>query len=239
MIRGNAPFFMKKRFLIPLIAALALPSALNANVDKETAEFCLKASDFAGCVETMKRGLDTKRLNDVEDGLRTWTRDTGTEVKMRTKSVKAVQLGKSYGRYLEWFYTRGVIEGSFYNWFTERTTNNQPARSWKVEADCIDYTVDWKGEASGWISVKNPDQYVGSQLMDPAREAKNVLDEFCPQMDRLVSEAIERDKIKAIEDAKKEKDKKDKESVRSKEKSKKTKLKKKIRTLWIRRKKKS
>ncbi len=39
--------------------------------------------------------------------------------------------------------------------------------------------------------------------------------------------------------AKKEKDKKDKESVRSKEKSKKTKLKKKIRTLWIRRKKKS
>ena len=199
-----------KRLILPLLAALALPFAVNAEIDKETAEFCLKASDFAGCVETMKRGLDTKRMNDVEDGLRTWTRDTGTKVRMRTKSVKAVQLGKPYGRYLEWFYTRGVIEGSFYNWFTERTTNNQPARSWKVEADCIDYTVDWKGEASGWISVKNPDQYVGNQLMDPAREAKNVLDEFCPQMDRLVAEAIERDKIKAIEDAKKEKDKKDK-----------------------------
>ena len=207
-----------KRLLLPLLAALALPTAcsnvevsdktVNAEIDKETADFCLKASDFAGCVETMKRGLDTKRMNDVEDGLRTWTRDTGTKVRMRTKSVKAVQLGKPYGRYLEWFYTRGVIEGSFYNWFTGTTTNNQPARSWKVEADCIDYTVDWKGEASGWISVKNPDQYVGNQLMDPAREAKNVLDEFCPQMDRLVSEAIERDKIKAIEDAKKEKDKK-------------------------------
>ena len=207
-----------KRLLLPLLAALALPTAcsnvevsdktVNAQIDKETADFCLKASDFAGCVETMKRGLDTKRMNDVEDGLRTWTRDTGTKVRMRTKSVKAVQLGKPYGRYLEWFYTRGVIEGSFYNWFTGTTTNNQPARSWKVEADCIDYTVDWKGEASGWISVKNPDQYVGNQLMDPAREAKNVLDEFCPQMDRLVSEAIERDKIKAIEDAKKEKDKK-------------------------------
>ena len=58
------------------------------------------------------------------------------------------------------------------------------------------------------MNVRNPDQYVGNQIMDPAREAKNVLDEFCPQMDRLVSEAIERDKIKAIEDAKKEKDKK-------------------------------
>ena len=71
-------------------------------------------------------------MNDVEDGLRTWTRDTFTKVRMRTKSVKAVQLGKPYGRYLEWFYTRGLIEGSFYNWFTERTINNQPARSWKV-----------------------------------------------------------------------------------------------------------
>ena len=30
--------------------------------------------------------------------------------------------------------------------------------------------------------------------MDPAREAKNVLDEFCPQMCRLVFQAIERDK---------------------------------------------
>ena len=51
--------------------------------------------------------------------------------------------------------------------------------------------------------------------MDPAREAKNVLDEFCPQMDRLVAEAIERDKIKAIEDAKKEKDIKDKKKTSS------------------------
>ena len=207
-----------KRFLLPLLAALALPTScsnvevsdktVNAEIDKETADFCLKASDFAGCVETMKRGLDTKRMNDVEDGLRTWTRDTGTKVRMRTKSVKAVQLGKPYGRYLEWFYTRGVIEGSFYNWLIDRTTNNIPARSWKVEADCIDYTVNWQADSGGWMNVRNPDQYVGNQIMDPAREAKNVLDEFCPQMDRLVSEAIERDKINAIEDAKKEKDKK-------------------------------
>ena len=204
-----------KRLLLPLLAALTLPTTINAEIDKETAEFCLKASDFAGCVETMKRGLDTKRMNDVDDGLRTWTRDTGTEVKMRTKSVKAVQLGNPYGRYLEWLYTRGVIKGSFYNWFTETTVNNLPARSWKVEADCIDYTVNWQADNGGWRSVRNPDQYVGSQLMDPAREAKNVLDEFCPQMNRLVSEAIERDKIKAIEEAKKEKNKKDKKKTSS------------------------
>ena len=58
------PFFVK-RFLIPSLAAFALPAAVNAEIDKETAEFCLKATDFAGCVETMKRGLDSIRLKDV------------------------------------------------------------------------------------------------------------------------------------------------------------------------------
>ena len=48
-----------KRLLFPLIAALALPTAVNAEIDKETAKFCLKAADFAGCVETMQRGLDS------------------------------------------------------------------------------------------------------------------------------------------------------------------------------------
>ena len=44
-----------KRLILSLLAALALPTAVNAEIDKETAEFCLNASDFAGCVETMKR----------------------------------------------------------------------------------------------------------------------------------------------------------------------------------------
>ena len=42
-----------KRLLLPLLAALALPTAVNANVDPEIAEFCLKAADFAGCVKAM------------------------------------------------------------------------------------------------------------------------------------------------------------------------------------------
>ena len=42
-----------KRLLLPLLAALALPTAVNANVDPKVAEFCLKAADFAGCVKTM------------------------------------------------------------------------------------------------------------------------------------------------------------------------------------------
>ena len=42
-----------KRLLLPLLAAIALPTAVNANVDPKVAEFCLKAADFAGCVKTM------------------------------------------------------------------------------------------------------------------------------------------------------------------------------------------
>tara|TARA_B100001250_G_C19324918_1_gene582071 strand:- start:39 stop:194 length:156 start_codon:yes stop_codon:yes gene_type:complete len=42
-----------KRYLLPLIAALALPTAVSANVDPKIAEFCLKTTDFAGCVKAM------------------------------------------------------------------------------------------------------------------------------------------------------------------------------------------
>ena len=40
-----------KRLLIPLLAALALPTAVNANVDPKVAEMCMKAVDFQGCVK--------------------------------------------------------------------------------------------------------------------------------------------------------------------------------------------
>ena len=69
----------------------------------------MKAADFAGYDETMQRGLPPKQVKDVDEGLRTWERDTGTILKMRTNSIKAVQPGNPYGRYLTWLYTRGVI----------------------------------------------------------------------------------------------------------------------------------
>ena len=45
-----------KRLLLPLLAALALPTAVNANVDPKVAEICMKASDFRGCIEGMSGG---------------------------------------------------------------------------------------------------------------------------------------------------------------------------------------
>ena len=51
-----------KRLLIPLLAALALPTAVNSNVDPKVAEMCMKAVDFKGCVETMSGGSIQKRM---------------------------------------------------------------------------------------------------------------------------------------------------------------------------------
>ena len=188
---------MRRIVLAPLIfAAIALASLSCArNSDqgsREISEFCLKANDFAGCVETMKRGLDSKRKTDVREGLRTWTRDTGVIVRMRTDSVKAVSPKGEYGRYLEWTYSR-TGEG------------NESGSSWSVQGDCQDFTVNWEADSMGWTSVKSPEEFLKkrfpfpspqwgekmSPLFSPAKEAQDVLSEFCPQMDRLIREANE------------------------------------------------
>ena len=45
-----------KRLLLPLLAALALPTTVNANVDPKVDEMFIKVVDFKGCVETMLGG---------------------------------------------------------------------------------------------------------------------------------------------------------------------------------------
>ena len=57
-----------KRFLFPLIAALALPTAVNAGVDPEVHRICLKASDYAGCVKVQTEGLAAPTLKIIQEG---------------------------------------------------------------------------------------------------------------------------------------------------------------------------
>ena len=42
-----------KKFFIPFLSFLALPSAIHANIDPKVAEKCMQASDFQGCVKIM------------------------------------------------------------------------------------------------------------------------------------------------------------------------------------------
>ena len=43
-----------KRLQLLLLAAIALPTAVNANVDPEVHKLCLPAADYAGCVKTIE-----------------------------------------------------------------------------------------------------------------------------------------------------------------------------------------
>ena len=58
-----------------------------------------------------------------------------------------------------------------------------------AEADCQDYTANWAGDKEGWVNLENPSKKLKSWYLESTKEAKNILDEFCPQMDRLVKEA--------------------------------------------------
>ncbi len=44
-----------KRLLLPLLAAIALPNTVNAEISDELHNKCLEARDYAGCVNTNKK----------------------------------------------------------------------------------------------------------------------------------------------------------------------------------------
>ena len=46
-------FKLVKKIFFPLLACIALPTSIQANVDPKVAEICMKAADFKGCVESM------------------------------------------------------------------------------------------------------------------------------------------------------------------------------------------
>ncbi len=153
-------------------------NAKTTEINEKIAKFCLKAQDFAGCVQTMtQKEVPFKQKRDSDSGLRTWTRGTGVIVRMRTDSIEAMESKGTYGRYIKWIYSR--------------TTGNQSGGStWSVEGDCKDYTVNWEGDLAGWTKVRNPKELVkkNRSAYEPAIEAKAVLDEFCPQMNRLIAD---------------------------------------------------
>ena len=80
---------MKRLLTISIASAAIAIGAFPAlaEVDPKIAEFCLKATDFAGCVQTMNTGIPPKRRKADEERLHTWTRDDGTIVRMRVSST--------------------------------------------------------------------------------------------------------------------------------------------------------
>tara|TARA_Y100001968_G_C19012764_1_gene551420 strand:- start:113 stop:613 length:501 start_codon:yes stop_codon:yes gene_type:complete len=57
-----------KRLLLPLLAALALPTAANSSVESEVHKKCLKAMDYMGCVKAHSVGVSNKRMT-IDQGI--------------------------------------------------------------------------------------------------------------------------------------------------------------------------
>jgi hypothetical protein len=58
------------------------------------------------------------------------------------------------------------------------------SRSWKVQADCLEFTADWEGDDQGWRKLRS-----APLKEDSSKEAVEILKEFCPKMTELVEAA--------------------------------------------------
>ena len=96
-----------KHLLLPLLAAIALPSAVNANVDPEVRKLCLPAADFEGCVRSYTQPREKVKVEKLDflgkPIIPNWKmiekREDNT-VAYVDKSVKKVKVRGQYGRYI-------------------------------------------------------------------------------------------------------------------------------------------
>tara|TARA_A100000172_G_scaffold80931_2_gene71958 strand:+ start:859 stop:1539 length:681 start_codon:yes stop_codon:yes gene_type:complete len=154
-----------KRLLIPLLAAIALPTAVNARVDPEVHKLCLPAADYKGCVEMMSEEKTENKT--TENKTKVIENDRGFVAFFNPEAVVAKEVDKEYGRYIN----------LRYRLINDHLGSNVEVN---VDADCEKYKGRelFMGNWQRWKGVKKlPDAAIG------------IIDEFCPQMDRLVKEA--------------------------------------------------
>ena len=73
-----------KRLLLPLLAALALPSAVNAGISDELHKKCLEARDYAGCVTTNKNLSHKKDKEIIGIGIRLFLNSDTAELTIQS-----------------------------------------------------------------------------------------------------------------------------------------------------------
>ena len=73
-----------KRLLLPLLAALALPTAVNAEISDELHKKCLEARDYAGCVTTNKNLSHKKDKEIIGIGIRLFLNSDNAELTIQS-----------------------------------------------------------------------------------------------------------------------------------------------------------
>ena len=99
-----------KRFLIPLLAALSLPTAVKANVDPEVRKACLPTADFEGCVNAYTNPKEEMRKLDFlgREPIKGWRvvedRPDNAIYYVNHNDVRKVKARGVYGRYITYEY---------------------------------------------------------------------------------------------------------------------------------------
>ena len=148
---------MRRLLLAPLILALSSSALAENSISKKAHQACKDVKDYKGCIE-----LRIGKTNKSSEGTRGLAGFFHPDVLVHPDAVVAKEVRGEYGRYLNY-----------------RIYNVVEKIEWSVDADCEDYTVNWKGDRKGWIDVK-------VHKKEYSRVAKKVLDEFCPKMDGIV-----------------------------------------------------
>ena len=104
-------------------------------------------------------------------GFSVTTFSNGAVYRVDRSMTRAQKVRGEWGRYLTFSYLK---------------TYRGRASFWTVEADCQDYTANWLGDGDvafnpGWQRLKNRRPTISQKV------AKEVLDEYCPQMKKLVN----------------------------------------------------
>ena len=73
-----------KRLLLPLLAAIALPNAVNAGISDELHKKCLEARDYAGCVTTNKNLSHRKDKEITGIGIRLFLNSDTAELTIQS-----------------------------------------------------------------------------------------------------------------------------------------------------------
>ena len=73
-----------KRLLLPLLAAISLPTAVNAGISDELHKKCLEARDYAGCVTTNKNLSHKKDKEIIGIGIRLFLNSDTAELTIQS-----------------------------------------------------------------------------------------------------------------------------------------------------------
>ena len=207
-----------KRLLLPLLAALALPTVVNAGVDPAVHNICKDVKDYMGCVKANSKEF----LEEDKNAKRTFTRDDGKTVIFDPKSVVAQNVRGEYGRYIKFSYRLNYYRGSSYVPQTQITPDRVSTNTFGTinsfgggaSYSGTSYSTITPGATMGgfsipggmrsreWVVEVDCEDYtvnhVGDgggwisfnrRLSEEGKTAKAIADEFCPQMDNLVLNA--------------------------------------------------